>query len=146
MIHMKCQAFYFFKFFLKKKKKREKQIKNVVCCTCGKYSHTIAKLALCYINYHLFPVTFYPTFNQRVQMYTSQLQIRQYSLFTWLWPVHFSTPEHTVLMVSYCDQSMSDVRHVASTIALKAYSSYTPGPMDSKLGRKHKGDLKIKSS
>ena len=29
----------------------------------------------------------------------------------------------------------------ASTIALKAYSSYTPGPFDLILGRKHRGDL-----
>ena len=29
----------------------------------------------------------------------------------------------------------------ASTIALKAYSSYTTGPIDSILGRKHRGDL-----
>ena len=33
------------------------------------------------------------------------------------------------------------VRLAASTIALKAYSSYTPGPIDSILGRKHRGDL-----
>ena len=31
------------------------------------------------------------------------------------------------------------VCRVASTIALKAYSSYTPGPIDSILGRKHQG-------
>ena len=53
----------------------------------------------------------------------------------------FSSPEHKVLMVSYCGQSMSVVRRVASTIALKAYSSYTPGPIDLILGRKHRGDL-----
>ena len=41
----------------------------------------------------------------------------------------------------YCDQSMSVVLRAAPTIALKAYSSYTPGPLDSKLGRKHRGDL-----
>ena len=59
-----------------------------------------------------------------------------------------SSPEHEVVMVSYCGQSMSVVhcsscvvRRVASTIALKAYSSYTPGPIDSILGRKHQGDL-----
>ena len=60
-----------------------------------------------------------------------------------------------MLKVSYCGQSMycgqlvsSVKRHVssalhraASTIALKAYSSYTPGPIDSKLGRKHRGVL-----
>ena len=39
-------------------------------------------------------------------------------------------------MVSYCDRSMSVVRRASSTIALIAYSSYTPGPMDSKLCRK----------
>ena len=49
-------------------------------------------------------------------------------------------------MVSYCGQSMSVVRRAASTIALKAYSSYTPGPLDSILGRKHQGDLLIKNS
>ena len=56
--------------------------------------------------------------------------------------------EHFVLMVSYCSQSMSvvchascGVRRAASTIALKAYSSYTPGPIDLILGRKHRGDL-----
>ena len=26
--------------------------------------------------------------------------------------------------------------------AFKAYSSYTPGPIDSRLGRKHRGDLR----
>ena len=59
-----------------------------------------------------------------------------------------SSPEHEVLMVSYRGQSMSVVRHASSvvhyalsTIALKAYSSYTPGPIDSILGRKHRGDL-----
>ena len=52
-----------------------------------------------------------------------------------------SSPEHEVLMVSYCGQSMSVVRRAASTIALKAYSSYTPGPIDLILGRKHQGDL-----
>ena len=52
-----------------------------------------------------------------------------------------------MLMVSYCGQSMSVVRRplcivrrAASTIALKAYS-YTLGPIDSILGRKHRGDL-----
>ena len=59
-----------------------------------------------------------------------------------------SSPEHEVLMVSYCGQSMSVVRRpssvvrrAASTIALKAYSSYTPGPINLILGRKHRGDL-----
>ena len=59
-----------------------------------------------------------------------------------------SSPEHEVLMVSYCGQSMSVLRRAlfvvcraATTIALKAYSSYTPGPIDSILGRKHQGDL-----
>ena len=33
------------------------------------------------------------------------------------------------------------VRRAASTIALKVYSSYIPGPIDSILGRKHQGDL-----
>ena len=58
------------------------------------------------------------------------------------------SPEHEVLMVSFCGQSMfvvrrpsSVVHRAASTIALKAYSSYTPGPINLILGRKHRGDL-----
>ena len=50
-----------------------------------------------------------------------------------------SSPEQEVLKMSYCGQSMSVVpcalsimRRVVSTIALKAYSSYTSGPIDSK--------------
>ena len=51
--------------------------------------------------------------------------------------------EHEVLKVSYCDRSVSVVHRRASSIArhqqfaLKSYSSYTPGSLDSKLGRKH---------
>ena len=52
-----------------------------------------------------------------------------------------SSPEHEVLMVSYCGQSLSVVCRAASTIALKAYSSNIPGPIDLMLGRKHQGDL-----
>ena len=58
-----------------------------------------------------------------------------------------SSPEHKVLIVSYCGQSVSILRHAsvvphaASTIALKAYSSYTPRPINLILGRKHRGDL-----
>ena len=33
------------------------------------------------------------------------------------------------------------VHRAASTIVLKAYSSYAHGPIDSILGRKHQGDL-----
>ena len=61
--------------------------------------------------------------------------------FYFLLLLFFSSPEHEVLMVSYCGQSMSVVRRAESTIALKAYSSYTPRPIDSILGRKHQGDL-----
>ena len=43
------------------------------------------------------------------------------------------------IVVSQCLSCV--VRRAASTIALKAYSSYTPGPIDSILGRKHQGDL-----
>ena len=53
------------------------------------------------------------------------------------------SPEHEMLKVSYCDRSVSVVVRrpsCASTICLKAYS-YSPGPNDSKLGRKHLGDL-----
>ena len=32
----------------------------------------------------------------------------------------FSSPEHEVLMVSYCDQSLSVVRHSSSTICFKS--------------------------
>ena len=78
----------------------------------------------------------------------------QMDVFT-IFPLLFSSPEHEVLMVSYCGQSMSVVRRpssvvrrassvvrrAASTIALKAYSSCTPGPIDLILGRKHQGDL-----
>ena len=58
-------------------------------------------------------------------------------------PYFISSPEHEVLMVSYCGQSIPScvVRRAVSTIALKAYSSYTPGPFDLILGRKHQGDL-----
>ena len=52
-----------------------------------------------------------------------------------------SSPEHEVLMMSYCGQSVTVGRRAASTIALKAYSSYTPGSIDSILGRKHRCDL-----
>ena len=55
--------------------------------------------------------------------------------------VFISSPELKVLMVSYCGQSMSVVHLAASTIALKANSSYIPVPFDSILGRKHRGDL-----
>ena len=37
--------------------------------------------------------------------------------------------------------SLVNFRRAASTTALKAYSSYTPGPTDSKLGRKNWDDL-----
>ena len=51
-------------------------------------------------------------------------------------------------MVSYCGQSVRRplciVCRAAATIALKAYSFYTPGPIDSILGRKHRGDMYIK--
>ena len=53
-----------------------------------------------------------------------------------------------MLLVSYCGQSISVirrescvVRRAASTIALKAYFFYAPGPIDAILGRKHPGDL-----
>ena len=40
------------------------------------------------------------------------------------------------IVVSQCPSSV--VRRAASTIALKTYSSYTPGPIDLILGRKHR--------
>lgn len=47
------------------------------------------------------------------------------------WVIIFviSSPEHEVLKVSHCDQSMSVVRRA------------TPGPIDWKPGRKYRGDL-----
>ena len=46
------------------------------------------------------------------------------------------------IVVSQCPSSI--MGHAAWTIALKAYSSYTPGPIDSILGRKHRGEMYIK--
>ena len=46
-----------------------------------------------------------------------------------------------MLKMSYCGQSMSVVRHAASTIALKVDSAYARRPIKLKLGRKHGGDL-----
>ena len=43
------------------------------------------------------------------------------------------------IVVSQCPSSI--MGHAAWTIALKAYSSYTPGPIDSILGRKHQGEM-----
>ena len=55
----------------------------------------------------------------------------------------FSSPEHEVLMVSYCGQSKSVVHRPSCGVnnCLKAYFSYTSVPIDSILGRKHQGDL-----
>ena len=49
---------------------------------------------------------------------------------------------------SCCDRSMTVVHPVVlrQQFALKACSSYAPWPIDSKLGRKHLGDLKINKS
>ena len=71
---------------------------------------------------------------------------KERSLDIKLFSSFISSPEHEVLMVSYCGQSMSVVRRSScvvcvSTIALKAYSSYIPGPIDPILDRKHRGDL-----
>ena len=44
------------------------------------------------------------------------------------------------IVVSQC-HTLSVVRRAASTIVLKAYSSYAPRPIEWKLGRKHRGDL-----
>ena len=46
---------------------------------------------------------------------------------------------HRTIVVSQCPSCI--VGCAASTIAFKVYSSYTPGPIDSILGRKHQGDL-----
>ena len=43
------------------------------------------------------------------------------------------------IVVNQCPSSI--MGHAAWTIALKAYSSYTPGPIDSILGRKHQGEM-----
>ena len=65
-----------------------------------------------------------------------QHQLRCSSLANFLFGISqfgqiVSSTEHKVLKVSYCGQSVSVVRHAASAIALKAYSSYTPRPVDS---------------
>ena len=65
--------------------------------------------------------------------------------------VVFSSPEHKsahgeLLWSVNVRRPSFVVRRAASTIALKAYSSYTLGPIDSILGRKHQGDLLIKNS
>ena len=52
--------------------------------------------------------------------------------------------ENCLEFQSYCGQSVSVVHHAAWTIALKAYSSCAPGPIDSILGRKHQGDCRSK--
>ena len=57
-----------------------------------------------------------------------------------------SSPEHEVLKVSCCDQSMSVIHRSSSVVlgqqyTLKAYSSYALWPVDLKLGRKHQVDL-----
>ena len=64
-----------------------------------------------------------------------------------------SSPEHEVLMVSYCGQSVSVVRRASSvvrrassTIALNSLLLLHPWPIDSILGKKHQGDLWIKNS
>ena len=49
-----------------------------------------------------------------------------------------------VIVIGHCPSSrMCDVSSIMlrQQFALKAYSSYTHGPIDSKLGRKHRGDL-----
>ena len=50
----------------------------------------------------------------------------------------FSSQEHKVQKVSYCDCSVSVVRH--QQFSFNDYS-YTPGPTDSKLSRKVRDDL-----
>ena len=64
----------------------------------------------------------------------------------WLYSLRISSPRHEVLKVSYCDRSMSVIPRASSVIrrqqfALKAYSSYTPGPTDLELGMNHWGDM-----
>ena len=53
---------------------------------------------------------------------------------------HLSTKRSKwTIVISQCP--LCFIRCAASTIALKAYASYTPVPTDSKLGRKHRGGL-----
>ena len=42
----------------------------------------------------------------------------------------------------FCSSFLAHERRAASAIALKAYSSYTHGPIDLILGRKHRGNQK----
>ena len=55
--------------------------------------------------------------------------------------VLISSPEHEMLKVSYCDRSVSVVRPAASTICFKSLLLIHSGPVDLKLGRKHRGDV-----
>ena len=55
----------------------------------------------------------------------------------------FSSPEHEVLMVSYCGQSMSVMRRLSCGVnnCFKSLLLLHPGLTDLILGRKHRGDL-----
>ena len=79
-------------------------------------------------------VLFHIRHSLQVRSISACLKMRPQSLF--------SSPKREVLKMSFCGQTMSvvRVRQAASTINLKAYSSYTPVPLDSKLGRKQWGD------
>ena len=90
---------------------------------------------------------------QRPRWYFAQTQDDLNLLILHIWRHFFtchcsyviSSPEHEVLKVSYCGQSMSILRRAASRIALEAYTSYTLGPIDLKLSRRHGNDLQIKN-
>ena len=59
------------------------------------------------------------------------------SVLNWELLAHLSSKcSWWAIVIDQCPSSV--VRRAASTIALKAYSSYIPRPMDSKLGRKHR--------
>ena len=50
--------------------------------------------------------------------------------------MHVSAFRHTI-MIGHCPSYVMQCQQ----LALIAYSSYTPGPVDLKLGKKHWGDL-----
>ena len=69
------------------------------------------------------------------------------NLYRFLLLDHLSTE----CLVSYCDQSMSVDLRTSSVVrrqqfASEDYSSYIPGPIDSKLGKKYRCDFYIKKA
>ena len=53
----------------------------------------------------------------------------------------FSSPEHELLQLNYCDRQCPSCAVWRQQFDLNDYSSYTPRSTDSKFGRKYRGDL-----